>query len=51
MLNMDGIFILPGIYYCFGHKTKCPVAPLGLVLFYYLSGGFTPRYILTAFQA
>ena len=39
---MAGTRIFPRIYYCFVTKTKCPVAPLGLVFFLLSFRGFHP---------
>jgi len=52
MLNMAGTFTFPGIYCCIDHEKQNTLSPLwGLYIFIQFQGGFTPPYILTAFQA
>jgi hypothetical protein len=52
MLIMAGSFTFPGINFVLSTKNSMPFRPSGAYVFCYsISGGFTPCYILTAFQA
>jgi len=49
---MTGTFTFPGIHFLLNTKNKIPFRPFGAYVFCYsIAGGFTPCYILTAFQA